>query len=150
MEERQRALDACNAYMVSIWGASPDIYCILKDASIADEFSRMLSASSPPPRNNCGDHIQSMTPFRGLKPDNAYTSWMSDFVRDDDSRSIDDDTRLESALHHCQRQAAHPQMPLSEPSPASIFPASQKVQKRKPRSSAVTEATTGPKKNPYF
>ena len=86
---------------------------------------------------------------------------MSDFaVRDHDFRSIGGDTWLKSAGKHIavlyQRNPpplplpGSLQMPLFEPAPASVFPdvPSQKVQRRKRRSSAVTpfEATVGPKK----
>lgn len=87
VEEKQQAMNACNRYLVSIRGASPNVYSILEEAKIAHEFQNFLGMVSPLAVNS-EDEIQTVMPLRQLNCDTPYTTWMRRFMMDHDSASM--------------------------------------------------------------
>ena len=71
-------MDAYNRFMVSVRGASSDVYGILKTANIAEEFASLLSVTMPSPTTQ-DTAIQCMRPLERLG-ETAHTAWMSTYV----------------------------------------------------------------------
>ena len=67
------AVDSCNRYSISVRGASPHVYGILREADIANEFATLLSIIMP----SDGEHdtIKHMRPLERLS-DPSHTAWM--------------------------------------------------------------------------
>jgi hypothetical protein len=51
VKEARLAVDSCNMYSISVRGASPDVYGILREANIVKEFATLLSITMPSPSN---------------------------------------------------------------------------------------------------
>ena len=86
VEEKQKALDASNRYLVAVRGASP--YSILKEAGIVNEFKRLLELVDRL-ESDRPEQIQTMMPLRRFNRDNTYTAWMHRFVADPEAMSVD-------------------------------------------------------------
>jgi hypothetical protein len=91
-QEKRLAMDLYNRYSISVRGASPDVYGILKAVGIAQEFDLLLSVTMPSPT----DHepmIQQMRPLERVGNTSAHTAWMSQYVvdADDDMEGTGDD-----------------------------------------------------------
>jgi hypothetical protein len=79
LKERRLALDSYNRYSISVRGASPDVYGILREAGIVKEFATLLSITMPSP-NNQDRTIQHMRPLDRLGVSSNHTPWMSEYV----------------------------------------------------------------------
>ena len=77
VQEKQLAMDLYNRYSVSVRGASPKVYGILRKARIEKEFDTLLSVTLPSPAHS-DILIQQMQPLEHLK--GAYTAWMSNYI----------------------------------------------------------------------
>ena len=79
---KRLAMDSCNRYYsISVRGAGPDTYGILKEADIVDEFAALLrittsssSSSSTTPQDIACQHMQ---PLKYLAETLPNTAWMA-------------------------------------------------------------------------
>ena len=87
MEEKMRKvvldarseMDNFNRYAISIRGATPEVYGILKEANVVKEFASLLSVTMPAPVAQ--DHmIQHMWPLERLGDNSAHTDWMYEYL----------------------------------------------------------------------
>jgi hypothetical protein len=74
VEEKRLAMDFCNRYSISVRGASPDVYGILKEADIVEQFANLLRVTMPSPTPE-DKAIQHMRPHDGANAD-----WMRDYA----------------------------------------------------------------------
>jgi hypothetical protein len=75
VKTKQRAMDLYNRYTISIWGASPEVYGILKTANIETQFQTLLAVTMPSPKAEI-PLVQEMKPLEHLDRDSAYTTRM--------------------------------------------------------------------------
>jgi hypothetical protein len=87
MEEKMRKvvldvrneMDNFNWYALSVRGATPEVYGILKEANVVKEFASLLSVTMPAPVAQ--DHmIQHMWPLKCLGDISAHTDWMYEYL----------------------------------------------------------------------
>jgi hypothetical protein len=72
-------MDNFNRYTISIRGATPEVYGILKEANVVREFARLLSVTMPAPVAQ--DHkIEHMRPLEHLGDTSAHTDWMYEYL----------------------------------------------------------------------
>jgi hypothetical protein len=79
IEKARLAMDSYNRYAIFVRGASPDVYGILKQAEIAEEFKTLLSVTMPSPTAQ-DSAIQHMRPLERLGHTSGHTAWMSKYV----------------------------------------------------------------------
>ncbi|KIM44537.1 hypothetical protein M413DRAFT_25012 [Hebeloma cylindrosporum] len=79
VEIKRLAMDAYNRYTISVRGASPEVYGVLKKANIAEAFATLLSVTLPSPTAH-DTTIQQMKPLERLGATSAHTDWMSVYV----------------------------------------------------------------------
>jgi len=86
----QQAMDSCNRYSIAVRGASPDVYGILREADIAEEFATLLhiTMSSPTPQEQA---LQHMRPLERLGGSSSHTHWMRNYVVSDSDSDSDED-----------------------------------------------------------
>lgn len=75
----QLAVNSYNRYIVSIRGASPDVYGILRKAHIENEFSALLKVTMKLPTDQ-DLAMQYMRPLERLGDRSLHTAWMSEYV----------------------------------------------------------------------
>jgi len=73
-------MDDCNRFAIFVWGASSDVYGVLKEAEIADQFEHLLRVTMPPPTPQ-HTTMKFMRPLESLNENSDYTAWMSVYVR---------------------------------------------------------------------
>ena len=77
--DAQNEMDNFNRYAISIRGATPEVYGILKEANIVKEFASLLSVTMPAPAAQ--DHmIQHMRPLERLGETSGHTDWMYEYL----------------------------------------------------------------------
>jgi len=77
--EVQMEMDNFHQYVISICGAVPEVYGILKEANVVREFARLLSVTMPAPVAQ--DHkIEHMWPLECLGDTSAHMDWMYEYV----------------------------------------------------------------------
>jgi hypothetical protein len=79
LNEAQLATDMYNRYAISIRGASPEVYQILKTAEIANEFATLLDITTRVPGKEKAT-IQHMCPLERLEDGSNHTAWMAEYV----------------------------------------------------------------------
>jgi hypothetical protein len=75
----QQAMDSCNRYSIAVRGASPDVYDILREAGIAEEFATLLHITIPSPTPQ-EQALQHMRPLERLGGSSSHTHWMRNYV----------------------------------------------------------------------
>lgn len=88
LEDRQVAMDAYNRFTISVRGASPEVYGVLKEANIVEEFATLLSVTMPSPTAQ-DTVIQHMRPLERLGDASAHTAWMSMYIVGDEPMHVD-------------------------------------------------------------
>jgi hypothetical protein len=91
VKDAQVAKDAYNRFAVSVRGASSDVYGVLRQANIVEEFATLLSVTMPLPTAQ-STAIQHMRPLERLGETSAHTAWMSVYGGegpDDDAMNVD-------------------------------------------------------------
>jgi hypothetical protein len=83
VRDAQLAVDSYNRYSLSVRGASPEVYGILKTANIADEFATLLKITTPSPGNQKAI-LQHMRPLQRLGNESNHTAWMSEYVAEEE------------------------------------------------------------------
>jgi hypothetical protein len=78
VKAKQQAMDSCNRYSVAVRGASSDVYGILNEASIVQEFTTLLPITSSSSAQDKA--LQHMRPLERLGNSSSYTHWMRDYV----------------------------------------------------------------------
>jgi hypothetical protein len=76
--DKREAMDNINRYSIFVRGASSDVYGILTEAEINDEFRTLLHITMPSPTSQCSA-IQHMRPMERLDDVSHHMEWMSDF-----------------------------------------------------------------------
>ncbi|KAF8525579.1 hypothetical protein BU17DRAFT_74439 [Hysterangium stoloniferum] len=66
MQELHLAIDSYNRYSISVRGASPEVYQIIKKADIVHEFATLLDITMPSPKR--------------LGVASSHTAWMTEYV----------------------------------------------------------------------
>jgi len=79
----QQAADSYNRYAISVRGASPEVYRVLKTAGIADEFMTLLDITTRLPGNERAT-IQHMRPLERLGDGSKHTAWMAEYFAPSD------------------------------------------------------------------
>jgi hypothetical protein len=82
IEEKRLVMDSCNRYSISVRGACPDTYGILKEADIVDEFATLLCITTPSSTSQ-DSALQHMRPFEHLGETSPHMTWMSKYVVND-------------------------------------------------------------------
>jgi hypothetical protein len=77
--EAQTEMDNFNQYAISIRGATPEVYGILKEANIVREFAHLLSVTMPAPVTQ-DRKIEHMRPLERLGDTSAHMDWMYEYV----------------------------------------------------------------------
>jgi hypothetical protein len=80
--DAQMAMDAYNRFTISIRGASPEVYGILKDANIVKQFETLLKVTLPSPTAQ-DTTLQHMRPFERLDNMSSHAAWMYEFGTND-------------------------------------------------------------------
>ncbi len=75
----QLAADSYNCYAISVRGASPEVYRVLKRAGIVDEFANLLDITTRLPGNAMAT-IQHMRPLERLGDGSNHTVWMAEYL----------------------------------------------------------------------
>ena len=83
VKETRLAMDSGNRYSISVRGSSPDVYNILREAGIVEEFAALLKITMPSPSNQ-DRTMQHMHPLERLGAASNHTAWMSEYVVDTD------------------------------------------------------------------
>ena len=78
MKAARLAVDSCNRYSISVRGASPEVYGILREADIVKEFATLLSVTMPSPSNQDRTR-QHMRPLERLGVASNHTAWVSEY-----------------------------------------------------------------------
>lgn len=79
VHDAQVTMDCFNRYTISIRGADPEIYGILREADITSQFEMLLRTTMPPPADQ--SYLRrSMRPLKRLGFTSDYNAWMSTFV----------------------------------------------------------------------
>ncbi|KAK2464125.1 hypothetical protein APHAL10511_003873 [Amanita phalloides] len=86
-KEARFAVDSCNRHLISVRGISPDVYGILHDARIAQEFATLLSILMPLPVDDSST-IKHLRPLERLS-ESDHTDWMAEY----DVSNKDDDRK---------------------------------------------------------
>ena len=73
-DNAQLAADSCNRYSISVRGASPNVYGVLRKANIANEFATLLSIILPPPREEDSKR-KHMRPLERLSDESPHSAW---------------------------------------------------------------------------
>jgi hypothetical protein len=91
VKEKRLAMDAYNRYSITVRGASPDVYGILRKANVERAFSTLLSITMPSPTVQ-DTTIQHMRPLERLGRESGHTAWMSKYVGkgEEDFMDVDD------------------------------------------------------------
>jgi hypothetical protein len=80
---KQQAMDFYNRFIISVRGASPEVYGILNKADISGAFETLLRVAMPSPVNE-KKSVQSMRPLEHLK--DAHVAWMHRYkTREEDT-----------------------------------------------------------------
>ena len=79
LNKAQLATDMYNRYVISIQGASPEVYQILETAEIANEFATLLDITTRVPGKEKAT-IQHMCPLERLDDGSNHTAWMAEYV----------------------------------------------------------------------
>ena len=79
VKEARLAMDSYNRYAISVRGASPDVYDILRAARVEKEFATLLQITMPAPSNQ-DRTMQHMRPLERLGAASNHTAWMSQYV----------------------------------------------------------------------
>jgi hypothetical protein len=83
VEKKRLAMDLYNRYSVSVRGASPEVYGILKSVGIEKAFSTLLEVTMPSPADR-NLMVRHMRPLERLGNKSAHTAWMKYFAKDTD------------------------------------------------------------------
>jgi hypothetical protein len=78
LSNAQLATDRYNRYTISVRGASPEVYRILKTAGIAKEFATLLKITTRLP-GMAKATIQHMCPLERLGDGSNHTAWMAEY-----------------------------------------------------------------------
>jgi hypothetical protein len=85
--EKRMAMDSCNRFSIFVRGASPEVYGILREAGIANQFATLLNVARGSLSNE-GNTLKHMRPYERLGNTSAHTAWTTeyavDYSRDDD------------------------------------------------------------------
>ncbi|KAK2463806.1 hypothetical protein APHAL10511_004111 [Amanita phalloides] len=76
-KEARFAVDSCNRHLISVRGISPDVYGILRDARITQEFATLLSILMPLPVDDSST-IKHLRPLERLS-ESDHTDWMAEY-----------------------------------------------------------------------
>jgi len=91
VKDEQFAMDSYNRFSISVRGSSPQVYGVLCQADIVDEFATLLRVTMPQPSED-DFMIEHMQPAQHLGDASACTAWMLDYVGqtgDDDTMGLD-------------------------------------------------------------
>jgi len=85
VQDKWLAMNEYNRFTISIRGASSDVYGILKEAKLNEQFATLLSLTMPPPTAQ-DIAIQHMMPLERLGKTSGHTAWMKDYssLRDEE------------------------------------------------------------------
>ena len=86
--DAQLAVDSYNRYSISVCGASPEVYRVLKTADIVAAFATLLKITMPLPGNQEAA-LQHMRPLERLGGASEHTAWMSEYVAPEEEMELD-------------------------------------------------------------
>jgi hypothetical protein len=78
VQDKWLAMNEYNRFTISIRGASSDVYGILKEAKLKEQFATLLSLTMPRPTAQ-DIATQHMMPLERLGKTSAHTAWMKDY-----------------------------------------------------------------------
>jgi len=85
VEAKRRMMDSCNRFSIFVRGSSSEVYGILEEAGISEQFATLLRITMPSPTDQ-DRAAQTMRPLERLGYQSAHTSWMSEYVvRDEEN-----------------------------------------------------------------
>ncbi|KAK2464634.1 hypothetical protein APHAL10511_003327 [Amanita phalloides] len=76
-KQARLAVDSCNRYLISVRGISRDVYGILQDAGIAEQFVTLFSILMPLPVDDFST-MKHMRPLERLS-ESDHTEWMVEY-----------------------------------------------------------------------
>ena len=77
VNDAQCAVDSYNRYSISVRGASPDVYNILSEANIVEEFATLLNIVMP--ESDAERTKMHMRPLERLSEKSHHTDWMWEY-----------------------------------------------------------------------
>jgi anti-sigma28 factor (negative regulator of flagellin synthesis) len=86
--DAQLAVDSYNRYSISVRGASPEVYRVLKTAEIFEAFETLLKITMPLSGNQEAA-LQHMRPLERLEDGSNFTAWMSEYVAPEEEMELD-------------------------------------------------------------
>jgi hypothetical protein len=78
LSSAQLATDRYNRYTISVRGASPEVYRILKTTGITDEFATLLKITTRLP-GMAKATMQHICPLEQLGDGSNHTAWMAEY-----------------------------------------------------------------------